>query len=81
MINIVHLPFVVYVICEQSYGAKATVHMNKAKVVLYKGKLKEAQCSEPVKSRVPSIWLVWKENKTSESLKRKSWAPGATGLC
>ena len=55
MINIVHLPFVVYVICEQIYGAKATVHMNKAKVVLYKGKLKEAQCSEPVKSRVPSI--------------------------
>ena len=24
------------------------------------GKLKEAECSEPVKSRVPSIWFVWK---------------------
>ena len=37
MINIVHVPFVVYVICEQifkGYGAKATVHMNKAKAVL-----------------------------------------------
>ena len=24
------------------------------------GKLKGAQCTEPVKSRVPSIWFVWK---------------------
>ena len=30
-----------------------------SKAVLY-GKLKGAQCSEPVKSRVPSIWFVWK---------------------
>ena len=30
-----------------------------SKAVLY-WKLKGAQCSEPVKSRVPSIWFVWK---------------------
>ena len=33
--------------------------MNTSKAVLH-GKLKGAQCSEPLKSRVPSIWFVWK---------------------
>ena len=35
------------------------VQFDIIKAVL-QGKLKGAHCSEPVKSRVPSIWFVWK---------------------
>ena len=44
------------------------------------GKLKGAQCSETVKSRVPTNDL-YEKTKIFWSPKSKSWAPGATGLC
>ena len=34
--------------------------LNNSRLCSTEGKLKGAQCSETVKSRVPSIWFVWK---------------------
>ena len=36
-------------------------HVRRMTKALLLGKLKGAQCSETVKSRVPSIWFVWKK--------------------
>ena len=47
-----------------------------------KKKIEEAQCCEPVKSRVPSIWFVWKKIKILWLPKSNSKVPGgATGCC
>ena len=45
--------------CHKMPVFSGRVHYNINKAVLY-GKLKGAQYSETVKSRVPSIWFVWK---------------------
>ena len=43
------------------------------------GKLKGAQCSETVKSRVPSIWLVWKNLRFSSRPRAKVRRQGPPG--
>ena len=45
--------------CIRTFFVTLLQRMVWSKAVLY-WKLKGAQCSEPVKSRVPSIWFVWK---------------------
>ena len=43
------------------------------------GKLKGAQCSETVKSRVPSIWFVWKNLRFSSRPRAKVRCQGPPG--
>ena len=48
------------------------------KAVLW-GKLKGAQCSETAKSRVPSIWFVWKKIRFSNRPRAKVRCQGPLG--
>ena len=43
------------------------------------GKLKGAQCSEPAKSRVPSMWFVWKKLRFSSHPRTIIWCQTPLG--
>ena len=53
-----------------SCGASGSIR-EKQKYSMWCQNLKGAQCSEPVKSRMPSIWFIWKKTKTFQLPGRK----------
>ena len=64
-----------------SCGAKPKISMSYKGKAMLRGKLKGAQCYEPVKSKVASISLICMKNLRLSSCQRAKLGTRGTGVC